>query len=89
MPTLLGLLDSLDPISALTVAESVLHLAFSGPIHNTDYDDLNPLQQRVLYALCANRTAWTFNASMSDILRTYNLPYWPEALRRYVTAGAA
>lgn len=88
---LLAALETANGLAALSLAESLLDLAFEGRAATESGDApfaaLSALQQRLVTALATSNAAWIFNANLGGLLGAYGLPATPEHLQDY--AGVA
>ncbi|GAB4581246.1 MAG: hypothetical protein Fur0022_39930 [Anaerolineales bacterium] len=89
IPDLLQALNYVDSHSALHIAYTLLFAAFGGRKgHLWQVKELTELQRLVLTALLENETVWEQNLDMSELLRMFGLPDWPDTLAKFVQEGA-
>jgi len=84
IPAFLQALQAADALTALTIAQALLHLAFrDGPDSwSADVQRLTEDQRAILEALAQEDSpCWGFNGNMALMLRAYGLPDWPDKLQ--------
>lgn len=88
IPDLLQAIICVDAHSALHIAYTLLFAAFGGRKgHLWQAKDLSDMQRLVLTALLDNDTVWEQNLDMSELLRMFGLPDWPDTLAEFVGEG--
>lgn len=88
IPDLLQAINSVDAHSALHIAYALLFAAFGGRKgHLWQAKELSEIQHLVLTALLENETVWEQNLDMSELLRMFGLPDWPDTLGKFVGEG--
>ncbi|MCB9134204.1 MAG: HEAT repeat domain-containing protein [Anaerolineales bacterium] len=90
IPDLFQALNYVDPHSALHVAYALLFAAFSGRKgYEWKAQELTEMQRLVLTALLDSEIVWEQNLDMSELLRMFGLPDWPDTLGKFVKEGTS
>lgn len=85
IPDLLSAIPWVDAHSALHIVYALLFAAFSGRKGIPwQAKELNETQRIVLTALLENEKVWEENLDMSELLRMFGLPDWPDALHKFL-----
>ncbi|MBD1920766.1 hypothetical protein H6F77_06665 [Microcoleus sp. FACHB-831] len=76
IPPLMQTLEFVDASSALSIAEMLLYLAFTGKkvSAKVKIEELNETQRMVVKAIAQSDNAWTIDGKMSEILSSFGLP---------------
>ena len=85
IPDLLQAIHYVDAHSALHMTYTLLFAAFGGRKGEIwEAKELNETQHLVLTALLDNDTVWEQNLDMSELLRMFGLPDWPDTLGKFL-----
>ncbi len=85
IPDLLQAINYVDAHSALHMTYTLLFAAFGGRKGYTwQAKELTEVQRLVLTALLDNDTVWELNLDMSELLRMFGLPDWPDTLTKFI-----
>ncbi len=84
LPALLGSLDSLKGVRALSVSAQMMHALFSHSHEKLSLDGLSENQLSLLKIIATREDLWESPGEMMQLLSQAGLPPWPDELQEYL-----